>query len=58
MELKGILRVINIKHKDTDTYGRVTFDIDCNDIDLNALNALKQQYLILTIKEDNTNIQY
>lgn len=53
MELKAILKKINIKNNDVDTYATVTFDLDTTDLDLNKLAGMKHQNLNLTIEKDD-----
>lgn len=52
MQISSILKRINIRNSDTDSYITIVLEIDSNNINLNELLSLKHKSLVLDIKED------
>jgi len=52
MKLKSIIKRINIKNNDTDSYLTILFEIDLNNIDLNTIFNLKHKSILMELKED------
>ena len=49
MKLNAILKRINIKNSDTDSYVTISLELNNNGLDLNYLNSLKHREILINI---------
>ena len=49
MLLTAILKRINIKNSDTDSYVTISLELNNNGLDLNYLNSLKHREILINI---------
>ena len=54
MLYNGIIKRLNIRNSDTDSYITLSIELDNNNIDVNYLNSLKHKALNIEINQANT----